>query len=80
MSRMVSKSPQHRYARMPLSLVMLRPCSETPLLPICVHLQVFHYATPGPVALRLDWNNMSFTFSGKLGLIHLAVCSQHISA
>jgi hypothetical protein len=28
-------------------------------------MQVFHYATAGPVAYRLDWGNMSFCFSGK---------------
>ncbi len=43
-----------------------------------VRLQVFHYATPGPVALRLDWNNISITFSGKLNLDGSAVKS-HIS-
>ena len=39
---------------------------------------MFHYATPGPVALRLDWNNISFTFSGKLNLDG-SVVKSHIS-
>lgn len=27
---------------------------------------VSHYKTDGPVALRLDWNGLSVTYSGKL--------------
>ena len=27
---------------------------------------VDHYATDGPVALRLDWNSLSVTYSGAL--------------
>ena len=86
---MVSESPQHRCGRMSLILVQIyiyeallwRAGCDSIMgvhLRTYVRLQVFHYATPGPVALRLDWNNISITFSGKLNLDGSAVKS-HIS-
>lgn len=36
---------------------------------------VSHYKTEGPVALRLDWNGLSVTYSGKL---HAVLALRHI--
>ena len=40
---------------------------------------VSHYQTDGPVALRLDWNGLSVTYSGALHFLPMPFAKQAIS-
>jgi hypothetical protein len=39
---------------------------------------VDHYDTPGPVAYRLEWNNLVFTYSGNAPSPSLGSCSSNM--